>query len=223
MDTTENRPAAGARKPWQARLLPHPATAILLWVFLAFALQALHPVWLSAVGACLTLGALAVSHRRFFILLRRTRWIMLSLLIIYGYVTPGTVLWAHLGVLSPTREGLSGGLLQLGRLVFALAGLAVLLGMLAREQLMGGIYVLATPLRLFGISAERIAVRLALTLQYAEEAMQQKLSGWRDGLARIESPFEDGAEQVALHAPPFRPRDGLWLAAGSLLLALALW
>lgn len=224
MDSTENRQASGASEPpWWVRLLPHPATAILLWVFLAVALQALHPAWLVAAGACLSLAALALSHRRFFTLLRRTRWIMLSLLIIYGYVTPGTALWAHLGALSPTHEGLIGGLLQLGRLVFALAGLAVLLGMLAREQLMGGIYVLASPLRLFGISAERIAVRLALTLQYAESAMQEKLSGWRAGLARIGTPVAGGAEQVELHAPPFRPRDGLLLAAGGLLLALALW
>lgn len=224
MESTENRhPPGGAMPSWRARVLPHPATAILLWVLLAVALQALRPVWLAGAGASLVAAALAVSPQRFHTLLRRTRWIMLSLFIIYGYVTPGEALWAQLGALSPTREGLLGGVLQLGRLVFALAGLAVLLGLLTRQQLMGGIYALASPLRLFGIPPGRIAVRLALTLHYAESAMQEKLTDWRAGLARIEAPDTDGAEPVALTVPPFNLRDGLLLAAGGLLLALALW
>lgn len=224
MESTENRQLSGASAPaWQARLSPHPAAAILLWVFLAIALQALHPAWLAAAGACLLAAALALSRRRFFTLLRRIRWIMLSLLIIYGYFTPGAALWGQLGALSPSREGIVGGVVMLARLVFALAGLALLLGMLTRAQLMGGIYALASPLRLLGLSAERIAVRLALTLHYAESAMQEKLSGWRAGLARIDAPAAGGAEQVELHFPPFRLRDGLLLAAAGLLLVLALW
>ena len=58
--------------------------------------------------------------------------------------------------------------LQLCRLAFTLASLAILLNLLPRQQLISGLYVLTYPLRYVGLSRERLAVRLALTLQYAD-------------------------------------------------------
>ena len=54
-------------------------------------------------------------------------------------------LWPLLGVVSPTREGLLDGLLQLGRLVSVLSGLAILLELLPQTQLISGLYSLAYP------------------------------------------------------------------------------
>ena len=86
------------------------------------------------------------------------------------------------GLFSPTREGLEDGLLQLGRLLCAISGLAILLSILTREQFIAGVYGLSWPLRLLGLSRERLAMRLALTLSYAEESMRAGVSDWRQAI-----------------------------------------
>ena len=194
--------------------LPHPAVLILLWACLTIAMQPMHAPALLVSGTLLSLAALKFSAGRFFTLLRRTRWIMLSLLLIYGYATPGTALWMPGGVYSPTIEGLQDGLLQLARLIFALAGLSVVLGMLTRQQLVGGLYVLAWPLRYLGLSRERIAVRLALTLHYAESAITDTAADWRGNIENMLRPVASGQRDIELHVTPFTLRDGLLAAAG---------
>lgn len=199
---------------------PHPAVLLLLWMCLAVAVQALHaPVLLAACGLLAAI-ALKLSAARFRILLRRTRWIMFSLLLVYGYATPGTALIEAGGIWSPTGEGLADGALQLARLVSALAGLSIVLAMLTQQQLLGGLYALAYPLRYLGVSRERLAVRLALTLRYAEAAMLEVSSGWRDSIARMLEPAEPLQHEVELHTYPFTLRDGLLLAAAFIAVVL---
>jgi energy-coupling factor transport system permease protein len=91
--------------------------------------------------------------------------------------------------------------MQLSRLVFVLAGLSVLLTSLSQEQLISGIYSLSYPLRLFGLSRERIAVRLALTLNYAEKAMQETANDWRSG---IEHSLEPTNEYLSVYELPMQ-------------------
>lgn len=200
--------------------LPHPAAIIVLWLFLAIALQSLHAPAMLGLGGLLIAAALRMSAMRFYALMRRTRWVMISLLVIYGYVTPGEAIWAPAGTLSPTMEGVMGGALQLCRLAFALAGLSIVLHLLDQRLLMGGIYVLAYPLQLLGLSRERVAVRLALTLNYAETAMLETATDWRASIERLLAPPDDGKHEVELQSIPFRPRDGVLLAAGGILLAV---
>ena len=204
---------------WRAGGMPHPATIIVLWLFLAIALQSLHAIALLCSGAVLGAMALWLSASRLYTLLRRTRWIMLSLLLIYGYVTPGEALWAQAGSFSPTQEGLFGGLLQLGRLAFALAGLSIVLGLLSQQQLVGGIYALTRPLHHLGLSSERIAVRLALTLHYAQTAILDTANGWRDRIERMIEPSGTVRHEVELQAAPLTARDRWLIAAGAVMLA----
>ena len=103
-------------------------------------------------GIPLMVAAYVVAAARLRTLLRRTSWIMLSLLFIYAYATPGAAVWPLLAQYSPTYEGIHAGLLQLSRLAFALAGLAIVLNVLSQQQLIGGLYALAYPLRFIGIS-----------------------------------------------------------------------
>lgn len=200
--------------------MPHPAVLILLWACLTIALQSLTATALLLAGAPLLLAAYALSARRLFTLLRRTRVIMLSLLLIYAYATPGTAVWAALAQFSPTWEGLADGLLQLCRLAFALAGLAILLGLLSQQQLVGGLYTLAYPLRYLGLSRERAAVRLALTLHYADTATLDVAHDWRNSIAQMLAPAQSIQDSIELHATPFTVRDGLLLAIGCAVLGL---
>ena len=221
--------------------MPHPAALILLWAYLTIAMQSLQATALLLAGLSLLVIACLLSAARLRTLLRRTRWIMLSLLVIYAYATPGEAVWASLAQFSPTHEGLVDGLLQLCRLLFALAGLSILLSLLPQQQLMGGLYTLAYPLRYVGLSRERVAVRLALTLHYAESSMLDTRINWRGSIEQALSaegsprsggdpagvPLAGAADEIKLdsielHATPFTLRDALLLVAGCAALVLML-
>lgn len=162
----------------------HPATQILIWCVLVAAMQLLAPQRALVAGAAALLAAFMLSHRKFIQLVRRMRWMLLALWLIYAYTTPGDA--AYL----PGADGMQDGALQLLRLLASLAGLAILLERLHRPQLIAGLYSLFAPLTWLGLSRERLAVRLALTLHYAELAMLRSLS-WQ---AHLDSLFEVHAE-----------------------------
>ena len=196
----------------------HPAAQILTWCLLVAIMQFLTlEILLVAAGFGL-LFALLLSAHKLMQLLRRTRWIMLSLLLIYAYTTPGQPLLDALGMFSPGREGLSDGVLQLTRLLAALAGLAILLDRLHRQQLIAGLYTLFAPLRLIGVSRERVAVRLALTLHYAEVAMLRQTHTWQDNLRSLFEPHDGTSKQMELTLYRFGISDGLLVGFALLLL-----
>ena len=199
---------------------PHPVTQIALWVCLAIVVQAMQTVVVPVLAAILVFLAYKAHSKRLITLLRRTRWILISLLIIYAFMTPGTVLWTLSYVPSPTREGLLDGLLQLGRLVCVLAGLSILLTSLSQERLISGLYVLAYPMRCIGLSRERIAVRLALTLEYAERAMQETAKDWRSGIEHALVPENDIESEFELPMQMLTWTDGILLLGVCVILAM---
>jgi energy-coupling factor transporter transmembrane protein EcfT len=197
----------------------HPAAQILTWCLLVASMQFLTFEILLIATGIVFLFALSLSARKYLQLLRRTRWILLSLLLIYACTTPGQPLLDALGMFSPSREGLSDGVLQLARLLAALAGLAILLDRLHRQQLIAGLYTLLVPLRLAGVSRERIAVRLALTLHYAEVAMlRETRSSWQDNLRSLFEPHDESGREIELSLCRFGIGDGLLVGFALLLL-----
>ena len=203
----------------------HPAAQILTWCLLVAAMQMLTlKVLLTAVAPVL-LFALVLSKHKFIQLLRRTRWIMLSLLLIYAYSTPGEPLLDALGAFSPIREGVADGMLQLVRLLAALAGLSILLDNLHRQALIAGLYTLFAPLQWLGLSHERVAVRLALTLHYAEVAMLRSPGlqhGWQDALRGLLEPHGETTRHMELPRYYFGIGDMLLLIAAATMLWLAM-
>ncbi len=202
--------------------MTHPTVLILLWVCLVITIQSLQATKLVLAGLPLLAVAYALSATCLIILLRRTRWIMLSMLLIYAYATPRVAVWASLAQFSPTHEGLTNGLLQLCRLAFTLASLAILLNLLSRQQLISGLSVLTYPLRYVGLSRERLAVRLALTLQYAESVIWVTTGNWRTNIAQMLVPAEVKPHSIELHTTPFTMFDGMILTVGCALLVFAL-
>lgn len=201
----------------------HPAAQIMTWCLLVATMQALALGALLIAAGSILLCALAVSRHKFIQLLRRTRWIMLSLLLIYAYSTPGQPMLDTLGLFSPSREGLTDGTLQLTRLLAALASLAILLDRLHRQQLIAGLYTLFAPLQWFGLSRERLAVRLALTLHYAEVAMLRETHTWQDNLKtlfELHGVTDDRKMELPLYR--FAVADALLLSGAILMLWLAL-
>ena len=202
----------------------HPASQIITWCILVATMQAVALDAMLIIAGLVLLIVFVRSGHRFIKILRRTRWIMLSLLLVYAYGTPGQLLLDSLGMFSPTREGLTDGALQLTRLITALGGLAILLERLDRQQLISGLYTLFAPLQWMGISRERLAVRLALTLHYAEVAMLReplmfrKKHTWQGALNSLIEPHglaEDRKMELPLSR--FTVADAL-LLSGALLM-----
>ena len=198
----------------------HPAAQILTWCLLVVSMQAMALGPLLVAAGLILLGAVAISRHKFNQLLRRTRWIMLSLLLIYAYSTPGQPLSDSLGMFGPSLEGLVDGVLQLTRLLAALAGLAILLDRLHRQQLIAGLYALFAPLQWMGLSRERLAVRLALTLHYAEVAMLRDTNSWQDSLRSLLEQPGDTESRTSMELPLYRIMFSDVLLLGSAVLLL---
>lgn len=204
------------------KTIPHPAVLICSWVLLALLAQHLQelPLFLLCFG--LVVIAFGLCAKQLMSLLRRTRWILFSLMLIYAYTTPGTAVWPQLGLISPTLEGMLDGAMQLGRLLSVLAGLAVLLTLLSLSQLIGGLYCLMYPLCRFGLSRERFAVRLALTLEYAESAMRDTASDWKSTLGEALSPNSAKISPIELRQQQFGAVDAALVALGTIIM-IGMW
>jgi len=97
-------------------------------------------------------------------LLRRARVLLASLLIVHAWLTPGEPLWAPLGPLSPSVEGLRDAAWRATTLVTVIALIALLIARTTPSGLAAGLAVLARPT---GRLAHSLALRLAMTLDLA--------------------------------------------------------
>ena len=176
---------------------------------------------LAGAVAAAVVAAVAASPGRFRRLLRRSRWLLLAIAILFAWSTPGVLLVPDAGNWSPTTDGVLLGLVHAARLVTLVAALAVLLETTPKEDLVGAIYALTAPLAALGMSRARLAVRLMLVFQYAEAT---PASDWRAWLGR---PAPDAPQQdrLLLQRRSLRDVDRLALAllivGGALIGALA--
>jgi hypothetical protein len=147
---------------------------------------------------------------------------MIVLLIIYAYTTSGVAVVSQFGSLSPTWEGLFDGATQMGRLLSVLSGLAILLTLLSQARLIVGLYSLMYPLSWFGLSRERFAVRLALTLEYAESAMRDTAIDWRTTISDALKPNISGTTHIELIVYTFGLADVLVVLSAAVLM-IGVW
>lgn len=195
----------------------HPATVLGLWLGFLLALPRLGWLALSLIALALFVPMLIPSAGRahFVRLLRRSRVLLLALLLVYGVATPGHPLIAVLPWM-PSVEGVQGGLIQAARLLLILASLAWVLGGLGQAGLMSGLYAGLKPLARLGVPVQTFVVRLALVLGQQPPAVPLSPAG----LARIwDAPLPVHPGEVTVELLPFTWRDGLALAVGLTLLA----
>lgn len=196
-----------------------PMTRILLVMWLALIVQfvSLPVLVVIALAACVI--ALLTPQSPFMKIVKRTRWLLLMLMLIYGFATPGEYLAEWSLPVAPTYEGLQAGLLQAIRLLAMLAAVAWLLGSTPRADLIAGLHALLMPLRYCGLPAEKFAVRLWLTMHYLESnppAMRWR--GWH-AFATFADEVDD-ATTLELRAMRYGKLDwSLW--AG--MLAILIW
>lgn len=193
--------------------MPHPAARLLVWGAAAVAVQALQdlPLYVSATAA-VALAAL-LSAARLLRLLRRTRWLLLAIALLFGFSTPGVLLAPDLGAFSPTADGLHLAATHLARLLAVLASLALLLELTPPEALVGALYAVLAPAARLGLDRSRIAVRLMLVMRYAESA---RAGAWREWL---EPAVAEMPQRIVLTRVPWRRSDAATVAAALLALA----
>ena len=156
----------------------HPASLLLAWFAFAVTLQCLPGVWLAAVVlASLMLGAVWAT-RRSICLVRRSRWLLLSLAVLYLFATPGVYWPGFWGDIGLTREGVQLGGQQIGRLLALLASLAFVHERAGTQGLLAGLYWWLKPLAW----RESTIVRLMLVLEMVE---QQRKANWREWLMPV--------------------------------------
>src|SRR5574340_209569 len=85
----------------------HPGAALLLWTALVVVLQTLSG-WVLALVTGLWLGvAVATCYATLRRLVRRIRFLLLAILILFAWMTPGQAVFSSWTMLGPTREGLA--------------------------------------------------------------------------------------------------------------------
>jgi energy-coupling factor transport system permease protein len=138
------------------------------------------------------------------------RWLFISLLIIYAFTTPGEYIPELLAYASPTYEGCVLGLLQITKLLIALASLSLLFASSSKQDLIAGLYILLAPLKLFGLNVERFSARLLLTLDYVEEfaadAHHKVTFNQLDAIHMTANEMPT-PQSITLHLPPFNQAD----------------
>lgn len=96
-------------------------------------------------------------------MLKRLRWLFLSILVVYLFFTPGILLLPDV-LWGPTQEGLVQGLLRIAVLVLIVAAVNVLIGSTGQAEFLSAVSWCLQPLSWLGLSHERLAVRISLTL-----------------------------------------------------------
>lgn len=196
----------------------HSGFVLLLWLVGVAIVQALPVGVLTAFALACTVTAVVVAGGRLKRLLRRTRFLLLAILVLFGWFTPGEAVFIDWPHVSPTREGLGLALEHLARLVTVVCSVAVLLESLPVDRLVGGLHALCRPLTVIGLPAERIALRLLLVLRYVESSAGEGIADWRAWL------LGDGSgaarETVCLTREPLGLID---VVVGGLMLGGLLW
>lgn len=197
--------------------MSHPAARLLSWLTAIVALQYLG--WLALAGFALAI-ALAGSgvRRRWWVLVRRARWLLLTLWLILAYGTPGDA-WLDLPW-APTEAGLYEASLHAVRLILMLGSLGWLFEALPRDRLMAGLWSLVQPLRRLRVDGDRVVVRLALVFDYLEKAPPK--GAWRHLLDEA-GYGEGGPDVVRIELPRWSGSDTALVAGVALAMGLGVW
>ncbi|MDR0634023.1 MAG: energy-coupling factor transporter transmembrane protein EcfT [Azoarcus sp.] len=143
---------------------------LILWMMAVLLVQAAGG-WHLAIWVALSLtAALAFARARCIRLLARVRALLLVILALFAWFTPGEAIFMDWPRLSPSREGLALALVHGGRLLAVVCWVAILLARMPPDRLVSGLYALARPCGALGVSAERLALRLLLVLRYVDAA-----------------------------------------------------
>jgi energy-coupling factor transporter transmembrane protein EcfT len=204
----------------------HAGSILFLWMVAVLLVQGAHGALLAAMVAASLVVALVFARAHCLRLLTRVWVLLLVIGVLFAWFTPGEAVVVEWPRFSPSREGVVLALTHAGRLLAVVCWVATLLARMPPDRLVSGLYALARPCAVFGLPAERVALRLLLVLRYVDGARNAGNAGkgghdWRQWLL---APAADGLEPVQL----VRERPGfsdvaLLVGVGCVLAGWWLW
>jgi len=102
-------------------------------------------------------------------MLRRMRWLFVSIVGFYFWFTPGEPLWDSASSWLPSVEGMQQGGARIAALVTLVLAVNLLLQTTPRDAMVSAVLWLTQPLRWIGFAHERLAVRLTLVFEAVRE------------------------------------------------------
>ena len=171
----------------------HPVIRIVIFlIFAGFVSLAGNSQLITGALLLVTLYCLAkpVYLISAFAMIRRMRWFFLSIFIIYSWLTPGQAVafpFTPYASWLPTTEGIVSGLMRAASLSLILMAVNLLLRCTSRQQLVMALYWLASPLRVLGISRERLSIRIALVLEMIGEVQEVVRDAFAEVRGRVRS------------------------------------
>jgi len=146
-----------------------PPVRILTLLVLAVALATGRPLLLLVGTLAVLTGwvAAAISVPEFDVrgfgrMLRRVRWLLLAILLVYGGLTPGEPLVPALGAWSPSVDGARLGAIRVAALLAIVAAVHLLLATTSRGALVGGLLWFGGPARRLGLVTDAVTAEGAL-------------------------------------------------------------
>ena len=190
----------------------HPATRLAGWLAVIVFIQLARGPILWGFGFVVVALGLLFARRRGLRLVRRARFLLVTVVVLFAFFTPGEVLLSALGRASPTREGLVLAASHGVRLLSVLVVVALLLETIDERTLVSGLMSLVAPLRVIGFPVERLALRMLLVMAYVEQPPE---GGWK---ALLDGPAPPG-RVLRVHREPLAIRD--WFLIGAMCALLA--
>jgi energy-coupling factor transport system permease protein len=160
----------------------HPATLFLVWGVAVLVMQSWDGAGLLMTLVFVTIAAAWIAPERSRQLLGRTRWLLLSVCLIFVFGTPGEYLPGTAGMAGVTWEGIKLGLAHLARLLVLLLSLALLHQHLGTAGMLSGWYWLLRPFSRRNVTV----VRLMLVLELVEQSAGP--TDWRHWLDSQNAP-----------------------------------
>lgn len=195
----------------------HPASLLLAWMSLVLAVQLVPDsglVWFGLVLVPLAVAWVPLRVRR---LLRRVRYLLAVLVVLFAWFTPGELMFSGV-VGSLTREGLALAAAHGARLVLVVLLAAILLEGLDASALASGIDFLCRPLLGVGGAPDRLIVRFLLVFRYVE---QPPVGGWRALL--VDPVLPEGEQVLVIRRLPWRWQDWMLCALAVVGLMMCSW
>lgn len=193
----------------------HSGLLVFLWLAVVAGLQFLDVFPLSlALAGCVALGAV-LAPARSVRLVRRVRFIVLAIVILFAGFTPGEAVFVDWPRLSPSREGVLLAWEHAARVLVVVLLVAVLLERLPPGRLIGAIHALMRPFSAIGFPADRVAVRTLLVLRLVEAEKPPRWDQW------ISDDSSDLHEAIEVRRERFSAPD--YAVLGVLALGVMLW
>ncbi len=156
---------------------------------------------IGALGLWFIISPCEFKWRDFAGMMRRIRWLLVAIFVLYLGFTPGEALIPEFGRWSPSVEGVQQGTLRVAVLLAIVTAVHLLLVTTPRGELLAGLLWFGRPARRLGLDDSRFAVRLVLALEAVPKVQDMASAALAEttGRPRLERLAHTG-ERVMLQA-----------------------